>query len=367
MNTMTEWKDQMTAVERMSAYARGEDIDRLPCVPIVGNTAARVIGVKVSDFRGNGELIAKAHIAAYKLFHYDNIRVFTDLYTQAEAMGSEVIYPEDETAYLGQPVIKLDSKLSNLDEIDKLRPADPYKDGNLPEHLKAMKIVVEAVGKEVPVGGAVTGPFTNSSFLVGAENLVRLTLKRPEAVHKLCQLSLESNMRYADAVIAAGVTPSLTDAMSSSTVISPKLFREFSLPYLKKLIAHIHARGKKVTLHICGKTDGIWEDMVAAGADCLSIDNEADIGKAKALVGDRVMLMGNVRPSEVMLEGTVDDVRRATVDVVRKVYDSPKGFIVASGCSLATETPFENIHEMLNTVRRIGNPFAIKSPEEIDY
>ena len=91
---MTEWKDEMTAIERMTAYAKGEDIDRLPCVPIVGNTAARVIGVKVSDFRGNGELIAKAHIAAYKLFHYDNIRVFTDLYTQAEAMGSEVIYPE---------------------------------------------------------------------------------------------------------------------------------------------------------------------------------------------------------------------------------------------------------------------------------
>lgn len=362
---MTVLKDQMTAIERMAAYAAGRDIDRLPCVPIVGNTAARVIGVKVSDFRGNGELIAKAHIEAYKLFHYDNIRVFTDLYTQAEAMGSEVIYPEDETAYLGEPVIKLDSKFSNLAEIDKLEPADPYKDGNLPEHLKAMEIVVNAVGKEVPVGGAVTCPFTNSSFLVGAENLVRLTLKHPEAVHKLCKVSLESNLRYVDAVIAAGVTPSLTDAMSSSTVISPKAFRKFSLPYLKILIDHIHAKGKKVTLHICGKTDGIWQDMVDAGADCLSIDNDADIAKAKTLVGDRVMLMGNVRPSETMLEGTPEEVREATVEVVKKVYDSPKGFIVASGCSLPTETPFANIHEMLNTVRRIGNPFAIKSPDEI--
>ena len=201
-------KDEMTAVERMAAYAKGQDIDRLPCVPIVGNTAARVIGVKVSEFRGNGALIAKAHIATYKLFHYDNIRVFTDLYTQAEAMGSEVIYPEDETAYLGRPVIKLDRKFSNLEEIDKLRPADPYKDGNLPEHLKAMKIVVDAVGKEVPVGGAVTVPFTNSSFLVGAETLVRLALKRPEAVYKFCKISLESNLRYVDAVIDAGVTPS---------------------------------------------------------------------------------------------------------------------------------------------------------------
>lgn len=362
---MISLKDEMTAIERMAAYGAGRDIDRLPCVPIVGNTAARVIGVKVSDFRGNGALIAKAHIEAYKLFHYDNIRVFTDLYTQAEAMGSEVIYPEDETAYLGRPVISLDAKLSNLDEIDRLEPADPYKDGNLPEHLKAMEIVADAVGKEVPVGGAVTGPFTNASFLVGAENLVRLTMKRPEAVHKLCRVSLETNLRYVDAVIAAGATPSLTDAMSSSTVISPRLFRKFSLPYLKILIDHIHSKGKKVTLHICGKTDGIWEDMVQAGADCLSIDNDADIARAKELVGGRVMLMGNVRPSETMLEGTPEDVRAATAAVVRKTFDSRKGIIIASGCSLPTETPFANIHEMLNTVRRIGNPFKIKSAEEI--
>lgn len=362
---MAALQDQMTALERMAAYGAGKDIDRLPCVPIVGNTAARVIGVKVSEFRGNGALIAKAHIASYRRFHYDNIRVFTDLYTQAEAMGSEVIYPEDETAYLGQPVINLKHDLSNIDEIEKLHPADPHKDGNLPEHLKAMEIVVDAVGKEVPVGGAVTGPFTNASFLIGAENLVRLTLKKPEAVHKLCQVSLESNLRYVDAVVAAGVTPSLTDAMSSSTVISPRTFREFSLPYLKVLIDHIHSKGKKVTLHICGKTDGIWKDMVEAGADCLSIDNAADILKAKDLVGDKVMLMGNVKPSETMLEGTVEDVRAAVVEVARKTYDSPKGIIIASGCSLPTETPFENIDAMLDTVRRIGNPFAIKSAEEI--
>jgi uroporphyrinogen decarboxylase len=105
--------------------------------------------------------------------------------------------------------------------------------------------------------------------------------------------------------------------------------------------------------------------MVAAGADCLSIDNEADIEKAKHLVGDKVMLMGNVRPSEVMLQGDVALVEKATAECLYKVYDSPRGAIIASGCSLPTETPFENIHAMLNTVRRIGNPFNIKRKEQV--
>lgn len=347
----------MTPIERLTAYNKGEVVDRLPCVPIVGNTAARVIGVRVSDFRGNGRLIAEAQIASYRRFGYDIIRVFTDLYTQAEAMGATVHYPVDETAYLAAPAI------DSIDAIDRLQPADPHRDGNLPHHLEAMKIAVDQVGREVAVTGALTGPFTNASFLIGAEPLVRLMLRNPEAVHRLCAVSLETCLRYAEAIIDAGCTPSMTDAMSSCTVISPKQFQEFSYPYLKKLIDYLHSRGKAVTLHICGKTARIWELMAAAGADCISIDNAADLLEAKLQVGEKVRLMGNVKPSEVMYEGSPADVRRAVRKCVRKAHDNPRGYIVASGCSLPTETPFANIEAMLDAVREIGYPVA---PEELE-
>jgi uroporphyrinogen decarboxylase len=340
----------MTPLERFAAYARGESIDRFPCVPIIGNTAARTIGVKVSQFRGNGRLIADAQIASYRRFGYDVIRVFTDLYTLAEAMGARVHYPEDETAYLAEPAI------SSIESISRLQPVEPTTDGNLPGHLEAMKRVVEAVGRDVPVTGAVTCPFTTASFLIGAENLVRLTIKNPAAVHQLSELALESAIRYSAAVIAAGCTPSLTDPMSSSTVIGPRQFKEFAFPYLKRLIDFIHSHGKPVTLHICGKTDRVWQLMADAGADCISIDNDASLRGAVDAVGDRVRVMGNVHPSEIMLQGSPGDVRRAVFDCVALAGHSPKGFIVASGCSLPTETPFVNIQAMLDAVREIGWP-----------
>ena len=73
--------------------------------------------------------------------------------------------------------------------------------------------------------------------------------------------------------------------------------------------------------------------------------------------------MGNVSPSQIMFQGTVQDVRRATLDCILKAYDSPKGYIVASGCSLPTETPFVNIHAMLDTVREVGYPVQVDKLE----
>jgi len=356
-------KDQMTAVERFAAYNKQQTIDRLPCVPIVGNTAARVIGAKVSDFRGNGPLLAKAHIAAYQMFHYDVVRIFTDLYVQAEAMGAKVHYPLDETAYLETPAIEI------VSQIDSLQPANPYRDGNLPHHLEAMKIAVDTIGHEVPITGALIAPFTNAAFLIGTENLVRLVGKNPEAVHKLCEVSLQTTLQYAKAIIDLGCTPSLTDAMSSTTVISPRQFREFSFPYLKRLIDYIHSRDKAVTLHICGKTAKIWEAMCDAGADCLSIDNDASLLDAKAQIGVRARLMGNIKPSEIMLQGTPSDVRKAVYQCTIQGFDNPQGYIVASGCSLPTETPFENIKAMLDAVREIGYPIQGNQLQEgvIEY
>jgi uroporphyrinogen decarboxylase len=352
--------DSMTPLERFTAYNRGEPIDRLPCVPIIGNTAARVINVKVSELSRDGKLLAKAQIEAYRRFNYDIVRVFTDLYVQAEAMGAKIRYPNDETAYLETPA------LTDIKQIDQLQPADPYRDGNLPRQLEALRITLDTIGREVTVTSALTCPFTNAAFLIGAEELTRLVGKNPEAVHRLCAISLETNLNYAKAIIDAGGSPSLTDAMSSCTIISPKQFKEFSFPYLQKLIAYIHSRDKLVTLHICGKTTKILNQMVEAGADCISIDNAVNLLDAKQQVGHQVRLMGNVKPAEIMLQSTPQEVRHAVIECVKQAYDSPKGYIVASGCSLPTETPFANIDAMLNTVREIGYPVDVAKLEALN-
>ncbi len=41
--------------ERIGRFLTGQPIDRVPCVPLILNHAARVLGVKVSEYATNGQ------------------------------------------------------------------------------------------------------------------------------------------------------------------------------------------------------------------------------------------------------------------------------------------------------------------------
>jgi len=341
---------EMTPVERAAAIAKGDAVDRLPCNPNVANGVARVYGCKISEFNSDAKTLASAQIASYKRFGYDSVRIFTDLFTLCEAMGAKVKFPEDDTADLLQPA------LIDVQDIGKLQPANPHKDGRLPVQLDAMKYLIEAVGNEVGCSGAVVGPFTNAFFLLGVDNTLKLITKDPEAVHALCRVSLETCKIYAEAVINLGLTPTISEPMSSCSVVSPKTFREFAAPYLKELVDFIKSKEKGVIMHICGKTSHIWQDIADMGVSGFSIDNVASLKDCKNTIGKQVRILGNIDPGGIVYSGTPLDVRLKTLEGIADCYDSPKGYTPMSGCSLPVETPFENIQAMMDTVLEVGYP-----------
>lgn len=341
---------EMTPRERAGAIANGEAADRLPCNPNIANGAARVFGCKISDFNRDAKTLAEAQIATYRRFGADGVRIFTDLFAWAEAMGSTVTAPEDHTVDLAAPAI------ASVSEIGRLRPADPRRDGRLPVYLEAMDRLQDALADEVTCSAGVVGPFTNFFFLYGVDESLRLMRKNPGAVHKLCRASLETCIAYVDAAIDKGLGPTVSEPMSSCTVVSPKAFREFSLPYLRELVDFAKERGKPPVIHICGETKSIWEDVAGLGVAGFSVDNVVDLRKCRKTIGEKTKILGHVDPAGIMYAGTVRDVRRKTLECILDAYDSPKGYVVMSGCSLPVDTPFENIDAMMNTVREAGYP-----------
>ncbi|WP_142414105.1 uroporphyrinogen decarboxylase family protein [Hathewaya massiliensis] len=356
---MPMFKDQMTPMERAIALSKGQDVDRIQCNPNLSNGIARVLGCKISEFNHSARTLADAVIATHRRFGGDGAKVFTDLFTLSEAMGAKMKMPEDATVDLLEPAIK------EISEIGNLEPINPYKDARLPIHLEAMKYVYDEIGQEVPCTALVVGPFTSAFFLIGVENMTKMMIKEPESVHKLCEISLESCCRFAEAAIAQGVGISIAEPMSSCTVVSPKHFKTFAAPYIKRFLDFIKSKGSGTSIHICGKTDGIWEELADMGLGALSVDNVVDLRKCIETVGDRMKIMGNVDPSTIMYSGTREEVRKATIECVREGYKCPKGYGIMSGCGLPVETPIENIDAMLDAAREIGWPIKEDKIEEL--
>ena len=240
-------------------------------------------------------------------------------------------------------------------DIGKLSPIDPYKDGRISYFLEALKVTNEKIGSQVSVGSSMGGPFTAAAFLRGTEDFLKDISRNPEMVHKLLEISTQSVLNYIDAICDLGLSPSIAEPIASSTLISAKTFREFSKPYLKRCMDRIiERRGSGTTLHICGKTKKIWEDMVDIGIANLSLDNIEDIGELKEQFGDKVCLIGNVYPVDTIMRGTIEEIYNEGRECIRKAYDSPKGFILSSGCDIPIGTHPDKIIAMMDCVRIYG-------------
>lgn len=340
----------MTPKERIIAFSKGQEIDRIICVPDMGVTMVPFLGITARDYYQSAELMAELEIALFKRLRHDGASISTSLRGVAQAMGAKVGYPEYGISYLLEPAI------SSPDQIENLKVVNPLKDGNLPVLLKAIKLTKDALFDQVDVGAAMSGPFSVAASVVGTENLLKWMIKCPEKVHTLMEIVTESNNRYIEEVAKLGVSIGFADPVSSTSLISPKQFREFSLPALTKNIQKIkETTGSAPGIHICGKSKDLWEDVVNAGVSNFSIDNAEDLEEAKNMIGDRVIVTGNVPPVDVLYAGTKEDIFASVKDCIKKGHDSKKGYILSTGCQIPMHTPIEKIEMFMEAGKLYGS------------
>ena len=351
-------KDKMSPLERVGAFLSGKPMDRVPAAPLLLNMPARVLGVPVKRIYESGETLGKAHVAAYRKFGYDFITIITCTANVSEAMGTKLRYPEDDAAMFDEAGLK------TLDAVKDLAPADPTKDGRLPHYLEATEIAVREVGKEVFVLTLPAGPFTAASQLRGVDDFFKETITDPERTHQLLDVCTQSIINFIDAIVERCGVPCLAEPVGSGSLCSPKTFREFNTPYLKRIFDHVHSKGLPALIHICGKAKPVFAPWVESGADLCSIDWPTDMQWACENYSDKVALLGNVPSADAFLLGSPEDVYeeskkrldvyRATVSKFAAEGKQPKGFILGSGCEVPLNSPHENVQAMVDAARIYG-------------
>ena len=140
-------------------------------------------------------------------------------------------------------------------------------------------------------------------------------------VESLMRKCGEYSVAYALALAEAGADM-LSGGDSPAGLIGPKNYREVALPQEKRVIAELKSRlSTPVSLHICGNATHILTDMASSGADVLELDHQVNIAAACRIIGPDVAIWGNLDPVSLLVQGTPDRVRDATLDLLRFVRD----------------------------------------------
>ena len=342
----------MNSIERTTLTLQHKLPDRVPVdLPNFMVTARRMGASDFADFFRDGEAMAEGQIESWKRFGHDVITIENGTAALASACGVSVVYQSGSAPVATEPAIH------SLDEVDKLKLPDPYKDPLLRQMLAATRIVVQEIGKHAFIKGrGDQGPFSLACEIRGmAQFMLDLALgEQPEKIHQLLDFCRQASYRYCLAQIEQGAhATSIGESPSGPDLLSPRYYRKYAWPYVKQLTDDLRAKGVILSYHICGNATPIVEDMVASGAHALELDQKADMPLCKAAAQGKAAIIGPVDPSAVMATGTPEQVAEKSREAI-EILASGGGFILAPGCALPPTTPDENIDAMIETARTLG-------------
>lgn len=343
---------EMTSLQRCMAVLNGDIPDMLPVIPQSFMFAVETAGMKIGDVNRNGRKMAQAHIISQEKYGYDGCVIDFDDATIAEAVGAKVIFREDEPATVdeGCPVLK------DLRDVYDMPIPDPLRSGRLCEWLEATRTLVDAIGDRVFVmGRAYQGPFSIACLLRGTTQfMMDLLTEDKRLINDVLEYCRKISAVFAKAQKDAGAhATSIGDAFAGPNLISPDMYREFALEPERKLAKDVQDYGIPFSIHICGNTNGIIQDMGTTGARILEVDWMLDIKEARRLVPENIVLMGNVDPSFPLVIGTPIDVDAAVRDLIEATQG--RSHIVSSGCAMGRNTPPENFKAFIAAARKYGS------------
>ena len=343
---------EMTSLERCLAVLNKEKPDRVPVVPQTFMFAAETAGYRIGDINRDGKKMAESHRISQEKYGYDGCCIDIDDASLAEACGAKTLFTNpDEPAITDEhnPLV------TDLRQVPDLKLPDPWNDGRLPAWLEATKSLVDAIGDHVFVmGRADQGPFDLLCLLRGTENLMmELVTEDPVILWNALDWCREACLLFAKAQKDAGAhATSIGDAYAGPNLISPDMFRQFALEHETTLARQVQEYGIPLSLHICGNTTNIIDNMASTGASILEVDWQLDMGRAKEIVGDRCVLMGNVDPSYPLAHGTPEEVDAKAKEII-EVTGGDRIFL-SSGCAMGRRTPPENMKALVNAAFKYG-------------
>ncbi len=244
----------------------------------------------------NAELACEVTLQPLERYPLDAAILFSDILTIPDAMGLGLYFETGEGPRFKKAV-------KTAADVDAL-PIPDVSD-ELGYVMNAVRTIRRELNGRVPLIGFSGSPWTLATYMVegGSSRDFRaikaMLYEQPAVLHALLSKLAQTVTAYLNEQIRAGAQAvQIFDTWGGA--LSTPAYKEFSLAYMQQIVSGLIREhdGRRVPVILFTKNGGLWlEDIAAAGADGVGLDWTIDIAAARARIGDRVALQGNMDPS----------------------------------------------------------------------
>jgi uroporphyrinogen decarboxylase len=299
------------------------------------------------------ELACEVTLQPLERYPLDAAILFSDILTVPDAMGLGLSFGEGEGPRFQRTIVR---------DADVAALATPDMETELAYVMDAVRLIRRELGGRVPLIGFSGSPWTVATYMVEggtSKNFSRIKgmlYDKPALLHELLERVTRTTIDYLNAQVAAGAQAVMVfDTWGS--ILTPKTYQGFSLDYMQRIVDGVtrEAEGRKVPVVLFTKGGGPWlEAMAATGCDALGVDWTTDIGEARARVGDRVALQGNLDPAVLYAS---PEVIREEVRQVLASYGPGSGHVFNLGHGIHPEVKPEHAGAMIDAVVELSPAF----------
>ncbi len=290
------------------------------------------------------ELAAEVTLQPIDLIGTDAAIIFSDILVIPEAMGMELEMIESRGPVFHNPI-------RDMAAAEKLKEIDPVTD--LKYVMDAVSLTKKELDGRVPLIGFCGSPWTLLTYMVegsGSKNypkVKRMIYNNPKLAHFILGKLADTCAEYLSAKIEAGANAvQIFDTWGG--ILPPSDFKEFSLRYVKRIIANIKKKNDEPVIFFAKGVHHSLKKLAKTGADVLGMDWTMDLGKVRKRVGETCALQGNLDPTTLYADPVI--IRKRAKQVLES-YGKGSGHIFNLGHGILPDVPPENLKALVNFIK----------------
>lgn len=256
--------------------------------------------------------------------------------TEPSAFGSECIWYEDEFPFANKII-------ENISDIRDLTKPDPATDGLCPRVIQRLlkhESIIQAEGHQIKFAVS-RGPLNLASFLMGSTEFLMALRTDPDEAKRLLAIITEFTVDWLR--LQKELFPSIEGIFILDDIVGfvgEDDLREFGVGHLKEIFAAFDAPVRFFHNDAAGKACAPL--LPEIGVNLFNFAFDHSLMEMKEWTDNKVTLLGNIPPRDVLAQGSIEDVSRAVIDAIDSIEDKTR-LILSCGGGMPPATSTENI------------------------